>query len=319
MEPNSTVSTYEMENIFFDCVVEKMPCLDMNVRDVEGRTLLHWATDYGFKKEVEYLLQWISPNETDSEGKSPLHLANYEIAELLLKHGADPNLRDRHGRTPLHYAAARDGSVVMLLLEAGADPNTQDENGDTPLHFARSKEAVEILIRRGADPNIKNKEGLPPIFSVAEHNCEAALVLYGVSSREILSLKDSDNETLLHIVARSGCKELAERLVDEKIDINAQNIHGDTALHVALVYHNLDVVKVLVSKGADVLRKNAYGMTPLKRMAIAVQEGRHYSDVISLVMDDANIEEILKYAFNIEQLRLLKLLLRRVDLENLQI
>lgn len=97
-----------------------------------------------------------------------------EIAEMLLKAGADPNAAENHRRSgPLHYAAdgyiihkSWDGkkqvAMIELLLRAGAEINAQDKNGATPLHRAvrtRCTAAVKCLLDAGADATIKNKPG----------------------------------------------------------------------------------------------------------------------------------------------------------------
>ncbi|WP_410543451.1 ankyrin repeat domain-containing protein [Wolbachia endosymbiont of Cylisticus convexus] len=65
-----------------------------------------------------------------------------EVAEVLLKHGADVNVKSEQGYTPLHAAAWEgDLEVVKLLLKHEADVNARNlglgEN--TPLHFAAWK------------------------------------------------------------------------------------------------------------------------------------------------------------------------------------
>ncbi|CAL4097845.1 unnamed protein product [Meganyctiphanes norvegica] len=66
-----------------------------------------------------------------------------DLANLLIKHGADPNMRDLRGKkyVALHYAAENGYPQVMqTLLQAGADPNIKEgEFGRTCLHILTLK------------------------------------------------------------------------------------------------------------------------------------------------------------------------------------
>src|SRR5689334_13603422 len=115
------------------------------------------ATDFFFDEIKHYLYA----------GDTPLHAATagyrLEIAQHLLKHGADASAANRRGAQPLHYAA--DGApgsrhwnpelqakMIALLIRAGADLNAVDKNGVTPLHRAvrqRCAAAVDSLLRNG--------------------------------------------------------------------------------------------------------------------------------------------------------------------------
>lgn len=60
-----------------------------------------------------------------------------EIAEKMLKKGADPNAATRAGITPLMIAAGHDNaSMIALLLRSGADPERKSNEGLTALAIA---------------------------------------------------------------------------------------------------------------------------------------------------------------------------------------
>ena len=73
-----------------------------------------------------------------------------EIAEMLIKHGADVNARAERGVAPLHEAAyTQQLELARLLLEHGADVNARDDKGRTPLSWrddrAASPEITDLL------------------------------------------------------------------------------------------------------------------------------------------------------------------------------
>ena len=62
-----------------------------------------------------------------------------EIAEALIKAGADVDGKNRDSTTPLHQAAfmGRD-RIARILLQNGADVEAIDDNGETPLNYAQT-------------------------------------------------------------------------------------------------------------------------------------------------------------------------------------
>ncbi|KAL6844337.1 hypothetical protein ACP4OV_026010 [Aristida adscensionis] len=78
--------------------------LEVNTRDSEGRTPLHWAVDRGHLNVVEVLANANADlNAQDNEGQTALHYAvlceREDIAELLVKHHADLQIKDEDGNT----------------------------------------------------------------------------------------------------------------------------------------------------------------------------------------------------------------------------
>lgn len=84
-----------------------------------------------------------SPCRGDAEANTPLHDAvrrgEYEVAQILLRHHADPNAVNGFGETTLHLALRPSGgdfvpstagkAMVLLLLKAGACPLGPDGQG----------------------------------------------------------------------------------------------------------------------------------------------------------------------------------------------
>ena len=85
--------------------------VDVNVRDVGGRTPLHRCC----------------------KGRHRTHNSvTQKMAERLIRAGADVNAKDRSGETPLYQSAMHsDIDLVQLLLANGADPNIRNNDGRT--------------------------------------------------------------------------------------------------------------------------------------------------------------------------------------------
>ncbi len=71
------------------------------------------------------------------------------IAEVLLKHGADPNKKHSSpgpGRTPLMLAAELDAAdVFQCMVKAGGNPSLEDDQGNDCLAIAHSFGSYEVL------------------------------------------------------------------------------------------------------------------------------------------------------------------------------
>jgi ankyrin repeat protein len=69
---------------------------------------------------------------------------NLEKVEILLKRNPKlVNLRDRHSKTPLHEASTVE--IAQLLIRYGADVNARGWMGSTPLHEMTSKDRLFTL------------------------------------------------------------------------------------------------------------------------------------------------------------------------------
>ena len=120
-------------------VIDEDENTDINAKDENGMTALHYAILKGYPQLVDKLLE---------------------------HEGLDVNSADGSGMTALHYAVREkfpDG-VRGLLSHEGLDVNLQDGNGSTALHHAvmvRFPEVVEWLLgREDIDVEVEDKDGL---------------------------------------------------------------------------------------------------------------------------------------------------------------
>ena len=96
-----------------------------------------------------------NPNGHGGHGRGALFdCRNIQIAELLVRAGAEVNPVVYYGWTPIMMAAARgDVDVVRYLIECRADVNKKDDHGRSVLAFGRyshTDEIVRLLVRAGA-------------------------------------------------------------------------------------------------------------------------------------------------------------------------
>ena len=224
-------------------------------------------------------------NLTDPEQTSALLRAivnvHYDVAGVLVEHGADPNLADSanmaalyavaemetigeiYGRPARQFTDKLDGvALVKLLLAHGAKPNTQLRtstiqknhtpgegslgNGATPLMRAAKGgdyRIMQALLEAGADPTIRQNNG-----------ATALMIAAGLGRGLGAFQKDVGTEDDMF----RSVKLCLERYVDP----NVANDAGQTALHFAVRTGDA-IVKLLAEKGATLDVKDRQGRTPL--------------------------------------------------------
>ena len=86
------------------------------------------------EKVDDFLQRGMDPNQEDDVGQPALCHAprnkthGKQLAEVLLRHAADPNIRDRNGVSALHASSAHGRAcIAKLLIEHGAEVNVRDD------------------------------------------------------------------------------------------------------------------------------------------------------------------------------------------------
>jgi ankyrin repeat protein len=164
------------------------------ILDENGRTSLYQIIETNDIDAVDACIKAGSNvNHTDKNGLTPLqfttqlriHKNSGEMAQLLIKAGADMTVKNETGYSLLQMAVEkRNNFVVAALVNAGMDVNLQDSvDGCTPLHkaiiqactaaikdyqglvtcpccveamFTKSVAIAQTVLNAGADTTIKN-------------------------------------------------------------------------------------------------------------------------------------------------------------------
>jgi ankyrin repeat protein len=153
--------------------------------------------------------------------------------------------------TDLMIAASRgDLAEACRLIEAGEDINGSDIFGNTPLIYAAMSghaEMVELLLQNGAYTQKKNKRGLDCLESARERGQRQ---IEGILRGAQLLLLIRDGE-----IARST------ELLEMGLDVNLQIMGGWTPLMVAALENQLEIVKLLLDRNANLEAQNSQGLT----------------------------------------------------------
>ncbi|XP_034948859.1 palmitoyltransferase Hip14 isoform X2 [Chelonus insularis] len=199
------------------------------------------ATQYGALERVTELVEaGADVNQPDSETVTLLHWAainnRTEIVKYLIAKGANVDaIGGELASTPLHWAT-RQGhlSTFAILMRAGADPTLRDSEGFACIHLAAQfghTGIVAYLVAKGINPNDPDRSSMTPLmwsaFKVNRLDPTRLLLVLGASH----SLTDI--------------------------------IHGNTALHWAIIAKNNTAIHTLITHGASLDVPNSQHETPM--------------------------------------------------------
>ena len=210
--------------------------------------------------------------------------------------------------------------AVRFYAERGAPLNCQDEDGNTLLHLAirdSDIDMVSALCSGDVDVNILNNDGISPAMLCIAKNDFHCLTL--LSKYKIDKINDNPNNNMLCIASVFadervtdlvcdiyGCEDsemwktalfmalennnksaflsLAARCPDINVTYN-----GISLLHYVALKNDVELVKCLLKRGANVHAKTSSGETPLDCAATA--NAQEVYDLISSAITELNFEE----------------------------
>tara|TARA_B110000259_G_scaffold130501_1_gene147250 strand:- start:1314 stop:2294 length:981 start_codon:yes stop_codon:yes gene_type:complete len=166
--------------------------------------------------------------------------SDYELVKEAIENGANVNYVDEYSKEPpLFYALTSTTQIMDLLIQNGANVNATNRYGDTVLHKACEYEdvkSVTYLLGKKANVNASNDQCKTPLL----------VVLYAY-------IPDKDK-------SRNIVKQLIQN--GAKINVRDTDEHN-TPLHLACDSGDIEIVKLLIKKGANLSKKNKNNETPL--------------------------------------------------------
>ncbi|KAK6336768.1 hypothetical protein TWF718_009558 [Orbilia javanica] len=243
------------------------------------KTPLMVAAEGGYEKVVELLLNRGASIEARCYyDKTPLTLAaegGYEkVVELLLNRGASIEARCYYDKTPLTLAAEGGyEKVVELLLNKGASIETRCYSGKTPLMLAARggyEGVVELLLNRGADVEAQDHIRWTALaYAMKCGHKKVARLLVDIDRGASIEAKKYYDSMLLMLV-RWEWYERAVKPSQNRRTYSEVVYDGLTSSVIAATERNIEVMKSLLDKGANIEAKDYFHQTPL---LIAVGRG----------------------------------------------
>jgi N-acyl-D-amino-acid deacylase len=184
-----------------------------------------------------------------------------EKTRVLLDHGADVNTKSDDLRTPLTIAATRQGNAatVKLLLDRGANPNPnpKPEMGSPLIQAGSAGDPEMMQLLMARGADVKTAAE-PLLVSAITNRCAKCL--------DMVIAQNPDRQAVTG--ALIGTAALADvntvkLLLDRGADVNAIDPFGRSPLMYATVSDllRLDVVKLLIDRGADVNATNRHRLS----------------------------------------------------------
>lgn len=137
-------------------------------------------------------------------------------------------------------------------------------------------------------PKVKNKLEIETIFKIRNNREE----IYTLINRENVNYRGYKKRTALFESAVTGRLEMSEYFIGIGADVNISDKDGFTPLHFAAIYYRVEILKLLLEKGAVIDAQDSWGNTALSR---AVYESKGRGDVIKLLLENGANRNLKNY------------------------
>ncbi|XP_075228695.1 transient receptor potential cation channel A1 [Lycorma delicatula] len=282
---------------------------DLNIRDHMGNTPLHIAIEYESFEVIEYLLQiGVQTNILNEKKQAPIHLVTelnkVSVLQLIRKYKDkfDVLQGGEHGRTALHLAAIydHDECARILISEYGACPRRSCNNGYYPIHEAAknaSSRTMEVFLQWGESRGCTREEmisfydaeGNVPLHS-AVHSGDFKAVELCLKSGAKISTQQHDLSTPVHLACAQGAIDIVKLMFglqpsEKALCLQSCDVQKMTPLHCAAMFDRAEIVRYLISEGADI---NALDKERRSPLLLAASRGG-WRTVLALIHLKANI------------------------------
>jgi ankyrin repeat protein len=230
------------------------------LKEAKGKVPLHFAVARGNLDIIRYLIETVGVDHSvkDKEGNSPFFTAiehgHLEVARYFIEELHYSANESKEGEISTLHLAANHNHVDLLnyLISKGANLEKVSIYGK-PINWAvgnRHFESTKVLLDHGADPNGDSTgSSLAPLILAVDfkdQNLYELLLSKGASP----NVKDPNGYSVLHVAAEKGDLEFVKDLVGRGADVNLE-VEGKTPLYLAFEHSKWEVVNFLKEKSQN--------------------------------------------------------------------
>lgn len=245
-------------------------------RHGSGATFAMAVAYYG--ESYQLPLEFRPTGDVDSNGETSLfYMAsrrNFHPSELTEIGAATANIVSRSGETALIRAARfNNGQLAARLLGAGARPETRDKTGRTALDYSAEYDSYEttLALLTRSDPNAGRLGGFTPLMTAARFAKKRTLAAFVNAKRMVSEFRTGK-------LAGGQPSDAALIKALERIDVNARDAKGMTALMHAAASGDAETVESMLKLDPDVLLKDKKGRT-----ALSIAQAAGNSNIVKLL------------------------------------
>ncbi|CAL4894285.1 unnamed protein product [Urochloa decumbens] len=267
----------------------------------DGTSPLYLASTWG-RHRVARVMHDVDPaglSYSGPDGQNALHAAvlhdDREMTKLLLEWNKDLLIKqsDIYGSTPMHFAASAADPSLQFTNFVFSTSNFEHYSLGSYFFFSQKcltklYEHMNLTLPQvlRADPSAAfqpDTHGSFPVHVAASADSMASVIVLLTRHPGCAGLRDAGGRTFLHVAiekkryhvlrfVRRWCQQPSTASV-----LNVQDADGNTALHLAVVAGERDVVRCLIgNRGVHINLQNKEGKTPMDLAQGKVQCGFYF-------------------------------------------